>query len=584
MWQPKKHKRPRSLKRHLLLIFFGISIPAVLITTFFLYSASLENRNRLARSAKSNLQMFSSAMNSQMQAVESYMLDLSLRNEKFRRLGEQESGVQAYLDAYEIEQGFHSVLTANETLMGMVLYSAPNNIYVGGYGILCGPVREQIQRKLSIEADLTSLNTIRALNTADWYVKTIEQRLYLLRSVSYHRVYLTTVIDLNQVFEDTIQNYGMSGEILVYNGDDELLIGNPELDLRDEIRWDANGYGTVTCQGDRMLAVYVRTQALDVYYLLPYSEMDASATGGWQVLTVVVTLLLLLAIPFMLYYMEQVVFKPMGALVDTMERIGRGELSARPSEAYNNAEFAQVNETFNRMIAQITQLKIDSYEHQLEAQRSEMAALKLQIRPHFILNCLKNVYGLAQTGAVEDIQTMIVLLSRYLRYILSYTRDTITLREELTQCRNYAELSSVGQPTPVEFCCDIDNALMEVELPTISLLTLVENSIKHGRVNDRPLRICITGRLLKSDEGKIVNLSVADNGCGFSEKELHQFNQENFPVQEGAHIGLMNVVRRLRLQYGDKTAIAFANGRNGGARIEWFIPLQNPRADKEGAV
>ena len=112
----------------------------------------------------------------------------------------------------------------------------------------------------------------------------------------------------------------------------------------------------------------------------------------------------------------------MTALVSTMDRIGRGELSVRSSVDYRNAEFTQVNETFNRMIDQITQLKIDGYEKELEARRNEMTALKLQIRPHFVLNCLKSVYAMVQTGSREDAQQLILLLSRYLRYILSLQR------------------------------------------------------------------------------------------------------------------------------------------------------------------
>ena len=91
----------------------------------------------------------------------------------------------------------------------------------------------------------------------------------------------------------------------------------------------------------------------------------------------------------------------MTALVSTMDRIGRGELSVRSSVDYRNAEFTQVNETFNRMIDQITQLKIDGYEKELEARRNEMTALKLQIRPHFVLNCLKSVYAWCRPAAAR---------------------------------------------------------------------------------------------------------------------------------------------------------------------------------------
>lgn len=93
-----------------------------------------------------------------------------------------------------------------------------------------------------------------------------------------------------------------------------------------------------------------------------------------------------------------------------------------------------------------------------------MTALKLQIRPHFVLNCLKSVYAMVQTGSREDAQQLILLLSRYLRYILSFTATTTPLHTEIEQCCNYAELSSVGQNDPVEVVCEIDPELSELAL------------------------------------------------------------------------------------------------------------------------
>ena len=91
---------------------------------------------------------------------------------------------------------------------------------------------------------------------------------------------------------------------------------------------------------------------------------------------------------------------------------------------YSSKEFAQVNDTFNRMINTITNLKIESYERKLAAREAELAAekaeltsLRMQIQPHFYLNCLKNIYGLAQMGSFQEIQDEILLLSKHLRYI-----------------------------------------------------------------------------------------------------------------------------------------------------------------------
>ncbi len=574
----KPNPRLHSLKRQLLIIFAGVAIPALLAALFLLYSASEEGYSRLAQAMQSNLELFTLTLSEQMESAESYMLNLSLNDPAFRRLADRSNQTQAYLDLYQVKQALPAVLLYNDALAGMILCSPPNNLYVGEYGALYGSAEQQLCQKLALESHFMQLTLLQTLNTTDWYQETIGGRVYLLRSVAYHNVHISTAIDLCQVFEDTIQNYGMEGTILVYGSQGELLVGDPACNWRDQIRWSNPRSGRLQVQGTSMMAARAWLQELEIISLQPYDPKGLLA-GKLEVFTILATVLVLLSIPFLLFYMNGVVFRPMNILVDTMKRIGEGDLKARPSGTYHNAEFVQVNETFNQMIDQITRLKIDSYERQLEAERSEMAALKFQIRPHFILNCLKNVYALAETGSVEDIQELVLLLGRYLRYILSYKQDTISLQEEVEQCRNYAQLSSIGQPEPVGFFQDIDPALLEMRLPSVSLLTLMENCIKHGRTADRALKIEITGRLLHTETGPVADLCVADNGAGFSAENLRQLNQEPAQGPGGHHVGLYNVIRRLRLQYGDQVAFAATNGREGGARFEVFLPMKREKSE-----
>lgn len=247
---------------------------------------------------------------------------------------------------------------------------------------------------------------------------------------------------------------------------------------------------------------------------------------------------------------------------------------ARSSTMYKNKEFKQVNDTFNNMIDQITKLKIDSYERQLAAERSEMAALKMQIRPHFVLNCLKNVYALAQTGRTGEIQSLILLLSRHLRYVLSYSEDTVPLEREVELCQNYIELSSVGQEHPAACSVEVNSCLDTLPVPPVSLLTLVENSVKHGAREGSILKISITARRLEMEEGALANITVSDNGPGFTPQQLEELNKAMPREENGRHVGLANALRRFQLLYGDGLAVAFASGREGGAKIELFLPLQ----------
>lgn len=141
----------------------------------------------------------------------------------------------------------------------------------------------------------------------------------------------------------------------------------------------------------------------------------------------------------------------------------------------------------------------------------------------------------------------------------------------------------MGQNDPVEVVCEIDPELSELPLPSVSLLTLVENSVKHGKMIGKTLKITITAKLLETEEGCMADLSVADNGTGFTAGDLKQLNCAAPQEENGQHVGLFNVVRRLQLLYGEQAAIAFSNNRRGGgARVELFLPIDPVLQKKEG--
>lgn len=97
----------------------------------------------------------------------------------------------------------------------------------------------------------------------------------------------------------------------------------------------------------------------------------------------------------------------------------------------------------------IRQLKITSYEKELEAKHAKLQYLQLQIRPHFYLNCLKNLYALAETKQYHSIQNTILALSGYLRFIFRDNMKRIPLSQELRSIRDYMQLRLSPAARPV---------------------------------------------------------------------------------------------------------------------------------------
>lgn len=569
-----KKIRNISIKRRMMAIFAALALPAVLVLGIYTATAMEELRTKLAKAGESSLRLFAASLQTQMNAAETYMVDTVLHSEALRRLGSETSRTQAYLDGYEVNQGFSAVVSANEALAGLMLYSVPNNLYMAQYGTVSGGGPEQKTRaKQGIQAEVTELVSAGPLDTERWFAKKMGGRTYWMRVVRYRSAYLASVIDLGLLLDKAAAQYDFDGPLILLDEAGIPLLAGTAAVAPDQMQWKPEGYGTLTYEGEPYLGVTASARQLYFLYLMPFQGAQG-AMRPLELVLAVCTVLVLVAIPVMWVYLRRTVFRPLDSLVDTMERIGEGELIARSSTMYKNKEFKQVNDTFNNMIDQITKLKIDSYERQLAAERSEMAALKMQIRPHFVLNCLKNVYALAQTGRTGEIQSLILLLSRHLRYVLSYSEDTVPLEREVELCQNYIELSSVGQEHPAACSVEVNSCLDTLPVPPVSLLTLVENSVKHGAREGSILKISITARRLEMEEGALANITVSDNGPGFTPQQLEELNKAMPREENGRHVGLANALRRFQLLYGDGLAVAFASGREGGAKIELFLPLQ----------
>lgn len=151
------------------MIFLGIAIPIGILLGLLLFFSGLYSRNRLAAAASGGLDMFTTNFENQLDSVENYLLNLSLNDATFRSLSEQTDRTRAYLDAYEIAQGFPAVLAANDTLMGVVLRSGSGNLYVGRYGAAA----QQLKQKLNLEAYLGQPGQTNKMMTKGWYLRTI---------------------------------------------------------------------------------------------------------------------------------------------------------------------------------------------------------------------------------------------------------------------------------------------------------------------------------------------------------------------------------------------------------------------------
>jgi sensor histidine kinase YesM len=128
-----------------------------------------------------------------------------------------------------------------------------------------------------------------------------------------------------------------------------------------------------------------------------------------------------------------------------------------------------------------------------EKLHAELSLLKGVINPHFLFNNLNSLSSLIAEDP-EKAQDFLDELTQVFRYLLRNNQTELTtLSEELKFIQTYYQLLRTRYGTGIEMTINIDAAQYEMLLPPLTLQLLVENAVKHNRIqkND-PVRIELT--------------------------------------------------------------------------------------------
>ena len=400
-----------------------------------------------------------------------------------------------------------------------------------------------------------------------WVLRHYDEGSYMVRVINVNQKYASVVISLKQLAVAAMDVYHLSGSVLLQqagkNLTSTLWLRQAEEPVPSSIK---EPYLLPSNKRQYMLNES-NLLGLRVIYGVPYQYdfrwlyMFGYLMVGLAVLSLAITM----------FYLRSSILKPLTEMTGFMKRIGSGEMDLRLLDR-KSTELMQISETFNDMMDDLKVAKISSYENQLTARRAKMDALRLQIRRHFFLNCLKNIYAMAATGDYDGIKQTAFLLSGNLRYTLNFDEDCVPMRKELDMCEDYIKLQGVGQVMKPMLITDCDENLDTFEIPPVSLLTILENSCKYGTKQDGPLLIRITGKIRELDEQKYAMITVQDNGPGFDPEMLKLLNQDMNKVQANNHIGMANTLLRFRMLYGPECSVLFSN--SSGAKVDLTIPME----------
>jgi signal transduction histidine kinase len=206
------------------------------------------------------------------------------------------------------------------------------------------------------------------------------------------------------------------------------------------------------------------------------------------------------------------------------------------------------------------QLQRDAEQERLARALSEtqLRLLRAQIEPHFLFNTLGAVQQLAEEQAPRAAELTSHLIA-FLRGSMSDMRcEQVSLETEFGLVDAYLRVMQIRMGERLRVRIDLPTALADTPIPSMLVLTLAENAIKHGiEPSLRGGVVAITAH----DDGQHIRITVQDSGVGMSD-------------MPGNGTGLENVRSRLRLAYGEQACLALSEAEPG-LLAELLIPRKD---------
>lgn len=193
--------------------------------------------------------------------------------------------------------------------------------------------------------------------------------------------------------------------------------------------------------------------------------------------------------------------------------------------------------------------------------RAQIQALQSRIRPHFLFNSMNIVASLIASDP-DRAERVVEDISELFRASLRAGDELVPIRDEIKLCRQYISIEQLRLGDRLQVDWQIDEALMEARIPSLSLQPLIENAVYHGI---QPLTKGGTVQIIGKLEGDSISLGVINPLPSQTE-----FEGKDLP--RGNRIALANTVARLRAHFGVEANVkTFRSSDRFSAEISYSV-------------
>lgn len=379
--------------------------------------------------------------------------------------------------------------------------------------------------------------------------------------------YVLININIKELVNQALENK-MSNDIsymLLEN--DQLLLAEGsfvESDLPKLRKTPQNGYSLYSKDGKTFFIVRtdIPKYNFNIIYSVPYSTIYAAISRETFLICAFVIAGIILVILFSTT-ITALLANDFKLLIHNMQLFASGKYTLTEQEQMLSSrkdEIGMLHKGFNDMAVEINDLIEKNYVNELLKKEAQLKTLESQMDPHFLYNTLDSINWRAKAIHADDISQICTSLGSLLRITLHKDMGNFTVGEEMQLVSNYMTIQHMRYPNKLIYHCDVSENLYTISIPKFTIQPLVENAIRYSLMNAVDIcEVSVTAFVSPDQNGnEILTVRVKNNGSYFEDNILQKLqNGERQP--HGFGIGLLNVLNRLQITYGDPFGLQVYN-------------------------
>ena len=203
--------------------------------------------------------------------------------------------------------------------------------------------------------------------------------------------------------------------------------------------------------------------------------------------------------------------------------------------------------------------ELERSEFERRVSDARLSLMQAQVEPHFLFNTLANIQALVDSGSPQASKVLTSLIAYLRAAVPRMQSQSTTLDDEEQLVRAYLELMQMRMPDRLQYAIHLDPAAARLYCPPMTLLTLVENAVRHG-IDPSETGWRIDADIWVRDSRCVIR--VKDTGVGLK------------TTSHGLGTGLSTLRERLKLAFAGDAQLALTEVAPHGVCVEISFPAR----------